>query len=99
MNPWRVFRVVFAKEMRELIRDRKTLFWLFAPPVILPAIAILAVIFVGTQTARYITQGFPVAVINGQAAPGLLDHLKQSKTLIVTELADGATSDTALITL
>src|SRR5438105_12233171 len=88
--------------MGELIRDRKTLCWLFAPPIILPAIAILAVIFIGTQTARYITQGFPVAVINGQAAPGLLDSLKRSKALIVTELAkkpDSASDSVSLITL
>jgi sodium transport system permease protein len=85
-NPWRVFRIVFAKEMRELIRDRKTLFWLLAPPIILPAIALLAVLFIGTQTARYITQGFPTAVVNGSAAPGLVAHLKHSGTLIVTEL-------------
>src|SRR3954451_14425190 len=97
MNPWRIFRVVFGKEMRELLRDRKTLFWLLPPPIILPGIAILAVLFVGTQTARYITQGFPVTVINGQAAPGLLDHLKSSKGLIVTESAQA--DDTALITL
>ena len=99
MNPWPVFRVVFTKELRELIRDRKTLFWLLAPPFILPGIAILAAVFIGTQTARYITQGFPVAVINSQAAPDLMKTLKQSKALIVTELPDSNTSTTALITL
>ena len=102
MNTWRVFRIVFAKEVRELVRDRKTLFWLLAPPIILPAIALLAVAFVGTQTARYITQGFPLAVVNGQAAPGLVDSLKRSKALIVTELAtkpDSASDSVSLITL
>src|SRR5258708_2775183 len=102
MNMWRVFRIVFGKEVRELVRDRKTLFWLLAPPIILPAIALLAVAFVGTQTARHITQGFPVAVINGQAAPGLVDSLKRSKALIVTELAtkpDSASDSASLITL
>jgi ABC-type Na+ efflux pump permease subunit len=98
-TPWRVFRIVFAKEMRELIRDRKTLFWLLAPPIILPAIALIAVLFVGTQTARYITQGFPIAVINGSAAPGLVAHLRHSGTLIVTELPAGADDSAALITL
>src|SRR5450755_212900 len=99
MSAWRIFRIVFSKEMRELIRDRKTLFWLLAPPIILPAIAILAVIFVGTQTARYITQGFPVTVINGAAAPGLLDHLKHSSALIVLDSANNKSGDTALINL
>jgi sodium transport system permease protein len=99
MNPWPVFRVVFSKELRELIRDRKTLFWLLAPPFILPGIAILAAVFIGTQTARYITQGFPVAVVNSQAAPDLMKTLKQSKALIVTELPDSSASTNALITL
>jgi sodium transport system permease protein len=99
-TPWRVFRIVLAKELRELIRDRKTLFWLLAPPIILPAIALLAVAFVGTQTARYITQGFPVTVINGSAAPGLVDSLKHSSALIVGERpANDPAGDDALITL
>jgi len=99
MNPWRVFRVVFAKEMRELIRDRKTLFWLLAPPIILPGIALLAALFIGTQTARYVTQGFPVTVINGQAAPGLVASLKHSSALIVTERSGGSAEPNDLITL
>lgn len=99
MNPWPIFRVVFSKELRELIRDRKTLFWLLAPPFILPGIAILAAVFIGTQTARYITQGFPVAVVNSQAAPDLMKTLKQSKALIVTELPDSSANTNALITL
>ncbi len=99
MNPWRVFRVVFAKEMRELVRDRKTLFWLLAPPIILPGIALLAVLFIGTQTARYVTQGFPVTIINGQAAPGLVASLKRSPALIVTERSNGSAESTDLIAL
>ncbi len=96
MNTWRVFRVVFAKEMRELVRDRKTLFWLLAPPIILPAIALLAVAFIGTQTARYITQGFPVAIVNGKAAPGLVNSLKRSSALIVTEVSSAEIDNTAV---
>src|SRR5260221_7457210 len=107
-TPWSVFRIVFRKELRELLRDRKTVFWLLAPPFILPAIAIIAAVFIGSQTARYITQGFPVTVINGQAAPGLLKTLKASKALIVTETVtdptnsvsqDGASQNPTLITL
>ncbi len=83
-----VYRIVFTKEMRELLRDRKTLFWLLAPPIILPAIALIAAIFIGSQTARYVTQGFPVTIVNGGAAPGLLASLKRSNALIVTESND-----------
>ncbi len=100
MKVWDVFRIVFAKEFRELVRDRKTLFWLIAPPIILPAIALIAVAFIGTQTARYITQGFPVAVVNGSAAPEFVERLQHSSALIVTQLSAGQTqSADALITL
>jgi sodium transport system permease protein len=96
MNALQIFRIVSAKELRELLRDRKTLFWLLAPPFILPGIAILAALFIGTQTARYVTQGFPLHVANGQAAPGLVEALRKSGSLI---LVDDAKADTALIRL
>lgn len=97
---FRIFRIVFAKELSELRRDRKTLFWLFAPPIIFPLIALVAAGFIGTQTARYITEGFSVAVVNAQAAPGLIAKLEASGALIVAELADGeALPADTLITL
>jgi sodium transport system permease protein len=101
MSIWNAFRIVFSKELRELIRDRKTIFWLLAPPVILPAIALIAVGFIGTQTANYVTQGFPVMIINGQAAPELVERFKQSPALIVSEAPTGSASESssALITL
>lgn len=102
MNAWRIFWVVFNKEYRELRRDRKSLFWLFAPPIVLPGIAIVAALFIGSQTARFVTDGFPVAVINGKDAMGLVQTLKSSKALIVSEYpdSDSAAKNTAsLITL
>ncbi|MBX3081274.1 MAG: ABC transporter permease [Anaerolineae bacterium] len=100
-SPWHAFRVVFAKELRELLRDRKTLFWLFAPPIILPAIALIAAGFIGTQTARYVSDGFQIAVINAEAAPDLMAVLRHSAALIVHEYPnEAAISDhNALITL
>ncbi|NJL95285.1 MAG: hypothetical protein HC915_16980, partial [Anaerolineae bacterium] len=44
-----VYRIVFRKELRELLRDRRALFWLFAPPILLPGIALCAGLFIGTQ--------------------------------------------------
>jgi sodium transport system permease protein len=95
------FQIVFGKELRELLRDRKTLFWLFAPPIILPAIALIAALFIGSQTARYVSEGFDVAVINGAAAPDLLATLKRSEALIVHDYpaGDAANAASALITL
>ncbi len=102
MNAWRIFWVVFNKEFRELRRDRKSLFWLFAPPIVLPGIAIVAALFIGSQTARFVTDGFPVAVINAKDALGLVQTLKSSKALIVSEYPDSdsaAKNTVSLITL
>lgn len=96
MNALHAFRVVSAKELRELLRDRKTLFWLLAPPFILPAIALIAAGFIGTQTARYVTQGFPVYIANGQAAPALVEQFRKAQGII---LLDDSKADTALIRL
>jgi sodium transport system permease protein len=97
---WHAFKVVFSKELRELLRDRKTLFWLFAPPIILPAIALIAAAFIGTQTARYVSDGFQIAVVNAAAAPELMAVLHNSKALIVHEYPDATSVDKEnLITL
>ncbi len=68
----KVYGVVFRKELRELLRDKRSLFWLFAPPIILPGLAICAGLFIGTQAIRIANDGFPVAVQNGDLAPGLI---------------------------
>jgi sodium transport system permease protein len=99
MNPFQVFRIVFRKEARELLRDRKTLFWLFAPPFILPALALIAAAFIGSQTARYVTDGFPVVVVNGDAAPGLLDTLTASPALIVTEATPETVAESSALVI
>ena len=101
LSLWHAFRVVFSKELRELLRDRKTIFWLFAPPIILPAIALIAAAFIGTQTARYVSDGFQIAVINPAAAPELMSVLHNSQALIVHEYPDTAANvdKESLITL
>jgi sodium transport system permease protein len=72
----RVYGVVFRKELRELLRDRRSLFWLFAPPIILPGLAICAGLFIGTQALRIANDGFPVAVQNGDLAPDLVERFE-----------------------
>lgn len=79
------FRTVFSKEMRELLRDRRALFFLLAPPFILPAIAILGAVFIGVQAIGQLTRGFPVAVVHPKAAPELVAMLASSRSL---ELVD-----------
>ncbi len=61
----RDYRIVFRKELRELLRDRRSLFWLFAPPIILPGLALCAALFIGAQAIRIAQDGIPVAIENG----------------------------------
>lgn len=80
-----VYRIVFRKEFRELRRDRRSLFWLFAPPIILPGIAICAGIFIGTQVIRIASDGFPIIIQNGEAAPELVERFEDEKGIQVLE--------------
>jgi sodium transport system permease protein len=73
----KVYSVVFRKELRELLRDRRSLFWLFAPPIILPGLAICAGLFIGTQAVRIASDGFPVWIENGDQAPELVQRFAE----------------------
>lgn len=86
----RDFWIVFRKELRELLRDRRSLFWLFAPPIILPGIAICAALFIGTQAVRLAEEGVAVAVDNPTEAPDLVDRLDNGDTTFLVEDEDDA---------
>lgn len=80
-----VYRTVFLKELRELLRDRRALFWLFAPPIILPAIALCGVLFIGAQTVRIASDGFDILVENGDQAPELVRRLEAAQTINIAQ--------------
>jgi sodium transport system permease protein len=81
----KVYSVVFRKEMRELLRDRRSLFWLFAPPIILPGLAICAGLFIGTQAVRIASEGFPVWIENGDQAPELVQRFTEDDAVHLVE--------------
>jgi len=83
-----VLGIVFRKELRELLRDRRSLFWLFAPPIILPGLAVCAGLFIGTQAIRIANDGFPVAVQNGERAPGLVERFEQDDATYLVDPPD-----------
>ncbi len=90
MNFRSTFSTVFKKELRELLRDKRALFFLIAPPFLLPAMAICLALFVGAQAMNQVSQGFTVAVANPEAAPALVRELKSDSTLkIVTPPKEG----------
>lgn len=89
----RDYRIVFFKELRELLRDRRSLFWLFAPPIILPGLAICAAVFIGTQAVRIAKDGVPVLIENGEAAPGLVERFEEADTAYLVEPPDNPQQD------
>ncbi len=98
MNWLAAYRIVFWKELRELLRDRRALFWLFAPPIILPGLALCAGLFIGTQAVRIMDAGFPVWVQNGGQAPGLLQAFEADDTIyLVDPPPEGETFGEALV--
>lgn len=90
MNQFRHdYMIVFRKEFRELLRDRRSLFWLFAPPIILPGIAICAALFIGTQAVRIAEEGVAVYVENPAEAPELVQRLDEAEeTFLVDDQAE-----------
>jgi sodium transport system permease protein len=84
----KVYGVVFRKELRELLRDKRSLFWLFAPPIILPGLALCAGLFIGAQAIRIAHNGFPVAVQNGELAPGLIAQIEKDDATYLVEPPD-----------
>lgn len=87
-----VYRIVFRKEFRELRRDRRALFWLFAPPFLLPLIAICGVVFIGSQALRIAGDGFPVVVENADQAPELVAQFEESGAIRLITPANPATN-------
>src|SRR5688500_18705544 len=77
----RTLAVVAAKELRELLRDRRALVLLLVPAFItpLPAVAVGGlIVFAHGRQAR---QGIPVAVVNAEAAPELVRALAANPSL------------------
>ena len=73
------FRTVFNKEFHELLRDRRSLLWLLAPPIILPLLGLFAMLFIDTQTSRIGGDNFAVLVENGEQAPELVQRFERAE--------------------
>lgn len=87
----RTLWVILLKEVRDLLRDRRALFFLFAPPILAPVGVVLVALFVGWQIASQAPQGFPVAVVGAAGVPELVARLSENSTLrLVDPPADPA---------
>jgi sodium transport system permease protein len=71
----RVLRHVFAKEARDLLRDRRALLFLFATPLLMPLLGAVGGAFVLWQIVRQTRDGLPILLVNGDQLPGLVAEL------------------------
>jgi sodium transport system permease protein len=76
-----VLRTVFLKEVRDLLRDRGSLFFLFVTPLLLPLLAAVGGIFLMWQVARQTRDGLPIVIVNGEQLPGLVAELDDDSWL------------------
>jgi sodium transport system permease protein len=76
---------VFAKETLDLLRDRRALLLLFAPPLLVPLLYAIGGAFVVWQAVRQTRGGLPIVVVNEEELPGLVTKLEDSYML---QLAD-----------
>ncbi len=76
-----VMRTVFVKEARDLLRDRRSLVFLFAVPLLMPLMGAIGGGFILWQVVRQAGDGLPVAVINGAELPGLVAELDDRELL------------------
>jgi len=71
---WSNIKVIFRRELRDQLRDRRTLFMVFVLPVILyPALSILMVSLISQGKARLESLDYKVGIVGVENAPGLLD--------------------------
>ncbi|MFT5313523.1 MAG: sodium transport system permease protein [Paraglaciecola sp.] len=70
--------LVFLKELKELLRDRKTLFFMIALPILIFPLIFGAVAFVTKQAIEDAeNKVLKYALIGGEYAPAIVEHLQQ----------------------
>src|SRR4051794_23722657 len=69
-----IIKIVFLKELREMLRDRRSLTIMFGIPLVLYPLLTVIVGFVGvSKKKQYTEQPARVAIVNQQAAPHLVE--------------------------
>src|SRR6187455_92748 len=71
-----IVRTVFRKELRELLRDRRSLMIMFGVPLVLyPLLTVALGSLARSQEKKLKDEAAKVVVVNGTAAPRLLEQL------------------------
>jgi len=83
--------LVFKKEIKELLRDRKTLFFMIALPLLIFPLIIGIVGFVSKQAMdKAESQVLNYALVGGQYAPEIVQDLQQPDKFNFVEVSEGA---------
>ena len=77
----KIVRHVFIKESRDLLRDRRALFFLFATPLLMPILGVIGGVFVLWQIVRQTRDGLPIVIVNGEQLPRLVVELDDQTLL------------------
>src|SRR5262249_49569537 len=87
-----IIKIVFLKELREMLRDRRSLMIMFGIPLVLYPILLLLIGTIGSSKKKQFTETpARVAVVNDSAAPHLLELFKAKDggtTIMLSELPD-----------
>src|SRR5262249_3301627 len=72
-----IVKIVFLKELRETLRDRRSMVIMFGIPILLYPLLMLGAAGLGASKVQRLTQKVArVAVVNGTAAPHLLSLIQ-----------------------
>ncbi len=81
-----IVREVFLKELRETLRDRRTLAVMFGIPVLLYPLLTLSTASIGASTVRKMQEKpSRVVVLNGEDAPRLVEELRKPESGVTLE--------------
>jgi len=69
--------IVFQKEVKDNLRDRRSLALAFLYPLLGPILLGILINLVGGVTRLDPNQGFALAIVGAEQAPALVDHLKE----------------------
>lgn len=82
--------LVFLKELKELLRDRRTLFFMIALPLLMLPVILGLTMFVSSKAVKEAqTESLKFVVVGEQYAYGLITQLEQADGLELVELAPG----------
>ena len=80
--------VVFAKEVRDNLRDRRSLFLALAYPIMGPLLLGILMSFVGSAVKPDVSGPMTIAVKGAERAPGLMAHLGKNGIVVEEPPAD-----------